>query len=139
MEVDFSTEKPRIAKLTGPNYRLWALQVKRWLQSLELWEVVVQGPIDPEATGMPGIGTEELPVALGSTESSEGASTGPLKKAKKSTKTELQARSPLKNTKAATLIMGVCSGAVLQYILLLETAKEQWETLKRLYVPARAL
>jgi hypothetical protein len=139
MEVDFSTEKPRIAKLTGPNYRPWALQVKRWLQSLELWEVVVQGPIDPEATGTPGIGTEELPVASGSTESSEGASTGPLGKAKKPTKAELQARSPLKDAKAATLIMGVCSGAVLQHILLLETAKEQWETLKRLYAPAGAL
>jgi hypothetical protein len=87
--------------------------------------VVVQGPIDPEATGTPGIGTEELPVASGSTESSEGASTGPLEKAKKPTKAELQARSPLKDAKAATLVMGVCLGAVLQHILLLETAKEQ--------------
>jgi hypothetical protein len=89
MEVDFSTEKPRIAKLIGPNYRPWALQVKHWLQSLELWEVVVQGSIDLEATGTPGIGMEELPVASGSTESPEGASTGPLGKAKKPTKAEL--------------------------------------------------
>jgi hypothetical protein len=78
-------------------------------------------------------------VASGSTESSEGASTGPLGKAKKPTKAELQARSPLKDAKAATLVIGVCSGAVLQHILLLETAKEQWETLKRLYAPAGAL
>jgi hypothetical protein len=142
MDTDFSTEKPRITKLSGPNYRPWALQVKRWLQSLELWEVVVKGPIDPEATGMPETGTEEVPVASGSTETPEGASTGHSGhsgKARKPTKAELQARSPLKDAKAATLVMGVCTQTVLQHVLLLETAKEQWETLKRLYAPAGAL
>ena len=139
METDFSIEKPRIAKLTGPNYRPWALQVKRLLQSLELWEVVEKGPIDPEATGTPGIGTEDLPVASGSTETPEGASTGTSGRAKKTTKAEQQARSSLKDAKAATLIMGVCSSTVLQHILLLETAKEQWDMLKRLNAPTGAL
>lgn len=145
METDFSTEKPRIAKLTGPNYRPWALQVKRWLQSLELWEVVEKGPMDPEATGTSGIDTVEDPVASGSTDPT-GESTGSKKKSSGKGKEATGAKGPvatgrslLKDAKAATLIMGVCSSTALQHILLLETAKEQWDTLKRLYAPAGAL
>ena len=43
MENDFGIERPRVPKLTGPNYRPWSLQVKRLLQSLELWGIVDQG------------------------------------------------------------------------------------------------
>ncbi len=101
--------------------------------------MVDKGLIDPEATGTPGIGTEEGPVASGSTDSPEGTSTGPLGKTKKPIRAEQQARSSLKDAKAATLIMGVCAQPVLQHILLLETAKDQWDTLKRLHAPTRAL
>jgi hypothetical protein len=41
----------------------------------------------------------------------------------------------VKDAKASTLIMGYCAQGTLQYILLLETAKEQWEALKALYQP----
>jgi len=127
METDFSIERPRIPKLTGPNYRPWSLQVKRLLQSLELWTVVVLGPQeDPVPTAGPGIGREELgisskevAVGTGSTDSTGGPK-------------GQGDRSALKDAKAATLIMGVCSQHVIQHILLLETAKEQWETLQKL-------
>lgn len=135
METDFGMDKPRIPKLTGPNYRPWSIQVKRLLQSLELWQVVNLGlPMDPVAVGEPGIGTEDVPTATGSTERT-GGSTG-----QESTGTTGvdSARTELKDAKAATLIMGVCSQPVIQHVLLLETAKEQWDTLKKLYAPSGA-
>lgn len=39
MEDDFSVEKPRILKLTGPNYRPWSVQVETLLLALSLWAV----------------------------------------------------------------------------------------------------
>jgi hypothetical protein len=110
METDFGIERPRIPKLAGPNYRPWSLQVKRLLQSLELWTVVDLGPSRvPVATATPGMGTEEGAVATGSTE-------GPKAQGE---------RSDLRDAKAATLIIGVCSQPVIQHILLLEDAKKQ--------------
>jgi hypothetical protein len=53
---DFAVEKPRISKLTGPNYRPWGVQVQRLLVAQGLWSVVSQGPgdtkesIDPDCT-----------------------------------------------------------------------------------------
>lgn len=40
---DFSAEKPRISKLIGPNYRPWSVQVKRLLVAQGLWNVVLEG------------------------------------------------------------------------------------------------
>jgi hypothetical protein len=110
METDFGIERPRIPKLTGPNYRPWSLQVKRLLQSMELWVVVTTGPL---STTMTTSTSPESPKPEGDDAS----------------------RSDLKDAKAATVIMGVCSQPVLQHILLLESAKEQWDTLKKLYLP----
>jgi hypothetical protein len=55
MEDDFSVEKPRITRLTGPNYRPWAIQVQRLLLSHGLWDVVRLG------TEVPVEGTEAKP------------------------------------------------------------------------------
>ena len=41
----------------------------------------------------------------------------------------------VKDAKASTLIMGYCAQGTLQHILLLNTAKEQWDALKALYQP----
>ena len=43
MEDDFSVEKPRIARLTGPNYRPWSVQLQRLLIGQGLWSVVSLG------------------------------------------------------------------------------------------------
>ena len=102
MEDDFSVEKPRIARLSGPNYRPWSIQVQRLLLSKGLWEVVKLGIDKPKE---------------GSMEEPSGD------------------RTEFKDAKASTIIMGLCTQNTLQHILLLETAKEQWETLKGLYSP----
>jgi Pol polyprotein, beta-barrel domain/Zinc knuckle/Domain of unknown function (DUF4219)/gag-polypeptide of LTR copia-type len=128
MESDFGLERPRVPKLTGPNYRPWSLQVKRLLQSLELWEIVVQGvPKDPEVIVTPASSSTRK-----STETSGGQ--GPKDK---STGDEL-GRIEIKDARASTIIMGACAQPVLQHILLLETAKEQWNTLKKLFLPLGA-
>jgi hypothetical protein len=33
---DYSIEKPKIARLTGPNYRPWNIQVRTLLRGLDL-------------------------------------------------------------------------------------------------------
>ncbi|PVH70058.1 hypothetical protein DL98DRAFT_541109 [Cadophora sp. DSE1049] len=48
---DYSIERPRIKKLTGPNYRPWSVQVKRLLQGQSLWKVVELGVKTPTVTG----------------------------------------------------------------------------------------
>jgi hypothetical protein len=105
--------------------------------------VVDKGPLeDPVATGTPGIGTEDSTVATGSTGGSTGTrgkSQGTRSSAKDPEASgDRHARTELKDAKAATIIMGVCSHPVIQHILLLESAKEQWDTLKKLYAPTGA-
>jgi hypothetical protein len=41
----------------------------------------------------------------------------------------------VKNAKASTIIMSLCAQGALQHILLLGTAREQWDALKALYAP----
>lgn len=45
MDNEFSVEKPRITRLSGPNYRPWSIQVKRLLQAKGLWTIVSEGPM----------------------------------------------------------------------------------------------
>jgi len=106
MEDDYTIEKPRISKLLGPNYRSWSVQVQRLLMGQSLWSVV-------------SLGIERVP-----TGSSPESSIVPDSD-----------RTATKDAKASTIIMGLCSQGALQHILLLETAKEQWEALKALYSP----
>jgi hypothetical protein len=98
---DFSIEKPRIAKLTGLNYRPWSVQVQRLLVAQGLWDVVSQG----------------------------------IKGAKEPESSAVTPEQIVKDAKASTLIMGYCAQGTLQHILLLNTAKEQWDALKALYQP----
>src|SRR5882757_988666 len=110
MEEDYSVEKPRISKLTGPNYRPWSVQVQRLLISQSLWKVVELGAIGPKSTSTAG-------ATVSSTEVVDAE------------------RTVVKDAKASTIIMGLCGQGALQYILLLDTAKEQWEALKAQFSP----
>jgi hypothetical protein len=69
MEDDFSVEKPRIARLTGPNYRPWSVQVCRLLIGQSLWNVVSLGveiaTVEPGSIGGSGSGDGSDPKALG--------------------------------------------------------------------------
>ena len=112
MELDYSVEKPRITKLSGPNYRSWCAQVQRLLQGQELWDIVSRG-----AQG-----------------AQEGAQATPTGSAKPETPV-FTGKEAVLDAKASTVIMGLCMPTVLQHILLLGTAKEQWNTLKSIYAP----
>ncbi len=101
MEDNYSIERPRITKLSGPNYRPWSIQVQRLLLGYNLWTVVDLGVKDD-------ISGEEDPK---------------------------EDRTMVKDAKASTIIMGLCSSGALQHILLLNSAKEQWGALKALYSP----
>jgi hypothetical protein len=62
MEDDFSVEKPRIARLIGPNYRPWSVQVQRLLIGQGLWNVVrlgVESPVEEASIGAQGTEREE--------------------------------------------------------------------------------
>jgi hypothetical protein len=104
---DFSIERPRIAKLTGPNYRPWSVQVRKLLVSQSLWNVVLQGPEDTKEPEQPA------------TSSPEGRGK------EQSIKPEDPERTVVKDAKASSLIMGYCAQGPLLDILLLNTAKEQ--------------
>jgi hypothetical protein len=49
MEDDYSVEKIRIQKLSGPNYRSWMIQLQRLLIGKSLWDVVKYGVSAPGA------------------------------------------------------------------------------------------
>jgi hypothetical protein len=103
---DFSVDKPRIARLTGYNYRPWSVQVQRLLVGQGLWNVVNLGVETPKVTGE----DPKAPAPIGD-------------------------RTEVRDAKASTIIMGLSAQEALQHILLLNTAKEQWDALKALYAP----
>jgi hypothetical protein len=110
---DFGLEKPRIAKLTGSNYRPWSIQVRTLLRGLGLWDVVEAGLKDTVAKGATGVSGEPR----------EGG------EAPKDPKLVA------KDAKASSLIMGLCSQEALDHILLCDSASAQWEALEALYRP----
>ena len=147
MEDDYSVEKLRIAKLAGPNYRPWSIQVQRLLLSNGLWNVVRLG-MEVPTTGTSGSGAE--PASGGSGKASaassaaagaSGSATEPAGPVVDTQKLPAGPMSPtgdrteVKDAKASTIIMGLCASGTLQHILLLFIAKEQWEALKALYSP----
>jgi hypothetical protein len=119
---DFSGfDKPKIAKLTGPNYRPWALQTKRFLQAIGLWEVVEQGPSVPVAT----VSAETMATgSTGSTGGPAGDNQGPTSPKEGALTGASGVRTAQNDAKATTLIIGLCASTVLDEVLLLETAKE---------------
>jgi hypothetical protein len=82
-------------------------------------------------TSTPGISTEEKPVTIGGASGSSNTTTestgliSPRGKQEEYQTIDLAQLIEIYNTKAATLIIGLCSSIILQYIFLLETTKEQ--------------
>lgn len=158
MEPETNALGPRIAKLTGSNYRPWSLQIKRYLQARELWMVVEKGPLEgtvavpieqPIGTGSSSVsvvaGSGDEPVATGSSgrgpprrkrDTEPEDPTGGIQKGISESQDAInRLLSPVRDARAATAIMEACSQEALQHIVDLETAKEQWEHLKSLYLP----
>jgi hypothetical protein len=93
---DFGLEKPRIAKLTGSNYRPWSIQVRTLLRGLDLWDIVEAGL--------------KSTIAEKPTEGQEAPKAPKL---------------VAKDAKASSLIMGLCSQEALDHILLYDSASAQ--------------
>ncbi|CZT46484.1 uncharacterized protein RSE6_06915 [Rhynchosporium secalis] len=144
---DYGGEKPRVARLTGSNYRVWSLQVRLLLQSKELWRVVMEGPEEssieaystsgrtgypPGGYGDPRIGfggvsgglLEQVDV-LGPGENTEETPEKKSGKGKDSKVPEVvdPSRSTRKNAEASEL----------------PTDKGQWEALRQIYAPVSAM
>jgi hypothetical protein len=117
MESDYSIERPRMAKLTGPNYRIWSIQVRRYLEAQDLWDIVESPPkwiLSPETKG-----TTENPASI------------PDAAAAKLEESKLRKQ----DAKASTAIMNACGADPLFLISELATAHEQWAKLKWKYAP----
>ena len=105
-----------IAKLTGRNYRVWSLQVKRLLQSHGLWDVVEPLPKVPrEQAG------EQAPAP---------PSDAPAAAAPPAADFEVR------DAKASCLIMELCDPIPLDLIVSIECAREQWARLRTFYGPS---
>ncbi|OBT44450.1 hypothetical protein VE00_05921 [Pseudogymnoascus sp. WSF 3629] len=103
-----------IAKLTGPNYRVWSLRVKRLLQSRGLWDVVEPFP-KAETTGEQPQGPRgDVPAAA------------PSK----------AADFEIRDAQASCLIMELCDPISLDLIVSIECAQVQWARLRRFYGPS---
>ena len=117
MDTGSGSDRPRIAKLTGPNYRTWSAQVKRMLQSKRLWPA-----IEPPAR------TNAEPIAPA--EEKEAAA-----KSKGGPTDEEPSAAQIRDWEASSHLMSLCSREALEYIVDMETAWEQWAKLKELYGP----
>ena len=117
---------PKIPKLIGSsNYRLWAEEVKSYLEARGLLDLV--------------LGIERRPGESRNTRSSAAASastsSNPQEPVSVTTdgNTETLTVSELwrrKNARAKTIIMGYCNPTMKNKIIDLPTAQEQWEVLK---------
>jgi len=98
MEDDFSVEKPRIARLIGPNYRPWSVQVRRLLIGQSLWNVV-------------SLGVQQSAIELGSTGAQEAKSSGEGSDSKATEPSK--DHTEVKDAKASTIIMSLCAQGAL--------------------------
>ena len=112
--MDYESNKPRINKLAGINYRTWQIQVGRMIK----------------AQGLYGAINGRFAKIL-----KEAAKEEPLHEEEDDDHDDIFENTMVQDAKASTLIMGLCSQGPLDHIISLETAQEQWDKLKALYAP----
>ena len=112
--MDYESNKPRISKLAGINYRAWQIQVSRMLKAQGLY-----GAINGKFAKILKQATKDESVQDNDYDSDDEETTTTM----------------ILDAKASTLIMGLCSQGPLDHIISLETAQEQWDKLKALYAP----
>src|SRR5579862_2786215 len=108
---------PKIPKLIGPsNYRLWAEEVKSYLEARGLLDLVLGDDRRPGDSRNTRSQSNQEPVSVTTDGNTETVSV-----------MELWRR---KNARARTIIMGYCSATMKNKIIDLATAEEQWDVLK---------
>jgi hypothetical protein len=103
-------ERPRITKLSGPNFRNWSKQLRLILKDRKVWSA-----IDPEYK------LDDDVDAPAKEESKE------LAQARKDQVADRR------NVRACTIIMESCVQSVVDKIIRFETAKEMWDSLQKIY------
>ena len=115
MEDDSVIRKAGITKLNSSNYRTWAVIIQAVIEAKDAWEAIE--PYAPEA------------------ETSVKATDVGTAKPKGVTDRKLSSTERVRDAKARAVILGYCGPEALTRILHLQTAKEQWETLAKAYLP----
>lgn len=113
--MDNDSNKPRISRLTGINYRAWQIQVSQMLKTQGLY-----GAINGKFVKILREAAREESIQDNDDNNWED---DPI------------TTTMILDAKASTLIMGLCSQGPLDHIISLETAQEQWDKLKGLYAP----
>jgi hypothetical protein len=119
MEDDSTIRKAGIAKLNGSNYRTWAAITRAVIEAKDAWDAIEPPALEAKTSVIKG--------------TDDGIAEG--KKAAESSGATDTKVDRVMDAKARTVIMGYCGPEALSRILHLRTAKEQWETLERSYLP----
>lgn len=110
-----------IEKLSGPNYRVWSLRVKRLLQSRGLWDVVDRLPkVEAE---------QEVEQPLEPPRDAATSAPAPAP----------PADFVVRDAEASCLIMDLCAPGPLDLIVTVECARSQWARLRLFYGPRMGL
>lgn len=110
MESNHGSGRPRIQRLSGPNYRNWALQIRVELEYRKAWSA-----IDPTYT---------LEIDLDAVEKEESEERKILRK---------EQETSFRNTTARKIILEYCTQTVIDRVISIKSAKELWEHLILLY------
>jgi hypothetical protein len=122
--MSYDDKTPKIPKLTGAlNYRIWAEEVRSYLESRGLLDLALGDEPKPANT-------------VASTPRISTRTGGPSQTQQDSIETDTGVLSSQeawrrKNAKARTYIMGYCSLTMKNKIIDFQTAQEQWEALRK--------
>jgi hypothetical protein len=105
-----SVERSRIQKLSGPNYRNWAIQIEIELIDRKVWSAI--DPTFRIGLGLKVLGKDETPEAAAEREE------------------ELVY---FRNNRARRIILECCTPAVMNRVISFKTAKGVWDELRRIY------
>ena len=129
--MSYDEKAPKIPRLTGPlNYRIWAEEVRSFLEARGLLDLVLGDEPRPDNT----------PITLSSRSTASTRARGGARAQPSPADTEegtgVPGISPYeawrrRNARARTCIMGYCSLTIKNKIIDLPTASEQWEALRK--------
>jgi hypothetical protein len=117
--MSYDEKAPKIPRLSGPlNYRIWAEEVRSFLEAKGLLDLVLGD--EPKPTGTTAASSVRNTTSIRGTGSSQQEDVLPL-----------QEKWRRKNAQARTCIMGYCSLMMKNKIIDFPTAQEQWEALRK--------
>ena len=127
--MSYDDKAPKIPKLTGPlNYRIWAEEVRSFLEARGLLDLVLGDEPRPPST-TPATSTRRTTGTRAKGPSQ--AQSGDFEAEADAETLSAQEKWRRKNARARTCMMGYCSLTMKNKIIDLPTAYEQWEALRK--------